>query len=94
MHRRSGRTTIHHFLCILPKDVDAFLQRYTTINMAVLALIMMQVNSPFNIPASMVPLSIDELLTRIRTHYAHIIQKYGIEIWEEYKASMTASKNR
>ena len=47
MDRRSGRTSIQRFLCILPKDVDAFLQRYTIMNKTILALLMMQVGSPF-----------------------------------------------
>ena len=94
MHRRSGRKSIQRFLCILPKDVDAFLQRYTTMNKTVLALLMMQVGSPFIVPESMLPLPIDELLARIRTQYTDAIHEYGIELREEYKGSITASKKK
>src|SRR6266481_5968077 len=79
MHRRSGRKSIQRFLCILPKDVDAFLQRYTTMNKTVLALLMMQISSPFLVPESTLPLPIHE---------------HGIELREEYKGSITASKKK
>ena len=94
MGRRSGRTSIQRFLCILPKDVDAFPQRYTIMNKTILALLMMQVGSPFIVPESMLPLSIDELLSRICTKYADVIHEYGIELREEYKGSITASKKK
>jgi hypothetical protein len=94
MHHRSGRTTIQRFLCILPKDIDAFLQRYTIMNKTILSLLMMQVGSPFIIPQTMLPLSSDELKAHIRTQYTDIIHECGIELREEYKGSITASKKR
>ena len=94
MHRRSGRKSIQRLLCILPKNVDAFLQRYTIMNKTVLALLMMLVGSPFIVPESMLPLSIDELLARIRTQHADAIHEHGIELREEYKGSITASKKK
>lgn len=94
MHRKGGRTSIQRFLCILPKDVSAFLQRYTIMNKTILSLLMMQVGSPFIIPQAMLPLSSDELLAHIRTQCADIIHEYGIELREEYKGSITASKKK
>ncbi len=92
MHRRGGRTNIQRFLCILPKDIDAFLRPYTVINKTVLTLLMMQVGSPFVLPEAMLPLSIDELLARIRTQYAGTIHTYGIELRKEYKGSLSMRK--
>ena len=81
-------------LCIFPKDIDAFLRPYTVMNKTVLTLLMMQVGSPFVLPEAMLPLSIDELLARIRTQYAGTIHTYGIELRKEYKGSLTASKKK
>lgn len=89
MHRRSRRKSIQRFLCILPKEVDSFLQPYTIMNKTILTLLMMQVGSPFIVPESMLPLSIDELLARIRTKYADAIHEYEIKLREEYKGSIT-----
>ena len=94
MHRRSGRNSIQRFLCILPKNIDAFLQRYTIMNKTILTIMMMQISSPFLVPESMLPLPIDELLARIRTKYADAIHEHGIELREEYKGSITASKKK
>ena len=91
MHRRGGRTYTQRFLCILPKDIEAFLRPYTLMNKTVLTLLMTQVGSPFVLPEAMLPLSIDELLTRIRTQYADIIYTCGIELRKEYKGSLTTS---
>ena len=90
MHRRTTNT--QRFLCILPKDIGAFLQPYTVMNKTVLALLSMQVGSPFVLPEAMLSLSIDELLTRLRTQYANTIHTYGIELRKTYKGSLTASK--
>src|SRR5260370_41583794 len=92
--RGGGRTHIRRFLCILPKDIEAFLRPYTFMNKTVLTLLMMQVGSPFVLPEAMLPLSSDELLTRIRTHYADIIHTCEIELRKEYKGSLTASKKK
>lgn len=94
MYRRGGRTNIQRFLCILPKDIDAFLRPSTVMNKTVLALLMMQVGSPFVLPEAMLPLPIDELLAHIRTQYAGTIHTYGIELRKEYKGSLTASKKK
>jgi hypothetical protein len=92
MRRLSGRTNIQHFLCILPKDIDAFLRPYTIMNKTVLTLLMMQLGSPFALPELILPLSIDELLARILTECGDTISEYGIELRKEYKGSLTASK--
>jgi hypothetical protein len=84
MLRRSGRKSIQRFLCILPKDVGAFLLRYTTINKPIIALLIMQVGSPLIVLESMLPLSIDELLARIRMKYASAIQEHGSELRKEH----------
>jgi hypothetical protein len=94
MDRKSGRTSIQRFLCVLPKDADAFLERDTIMNKIILALLMMQVGSPFVVPESMLPLPIDVLLARIRTNYADAIHEHEIELREEYKGSITASKKK
>jgi hypothetical protein len=60
-------------------------------NKTILTIMMMQISSPFIVPESMLPLSIDELLARIRTQYADAIHEHGIELREEYKGSITAS---
>jgi hypothetical protein len=91
MRRWNGRTSIQRFLCILPRDVDAFLRPYTVMNKTVLTMLMMQVSSPFVLPEAMLPLSIDELLARVRTQYADTIYTHGIELRKEYKGSFTAS---
>jgi len=93
MNKRKS-TNISRFLCILPKDVDAFLQSYPLLSKTVLSLMLMQVNTPFALPEAMLPLSVDELLARIRTQYADIIQAYEIELWEEYKGSLTTSSKK
>jgi hypothetical protein len=61
-------------------------------NKTILTLIMMQVGSPFVVPKSMLSLPIDELLSGIRTNYAVAIHEHGIELREEYKGTITASK--
>jgi hypothetical protein len=87
---RRGRTRDQRFLCVLPKDADAFLQPYSFMNKTVLTLLMMQISSPFALPDSMLPLTIDELFARVRTQYADTIQAYGIELRKEYKGSLAA----
>ena len=94
MPRTVGRTNIQRFLCILPKDIDTFLRPYTVMNKTVLTLLVMQVGSPFVLPEAMLPLSIDELLARIRTQYAGTIHTHGIELRKEYKGWLTASKKK
>src|SRR5260221_6666225 len=94
MHRRSGRKSIQRFLCILPKDVDAFLQRYTIMNKTILTIMMMRIGFPFLFPDPMLPLPIDESLGGFRTKYAEAINEHGIELREESKGSLTASKRK
>ena len=48
-------------------------------NKTILTIMMMQISSPFLVPESMLPLPIDE---------------HGIELREEYKGSITASKKK
>jgi hypothetical protein len=55
-----------------------------------LSLMMLQIHTPLVLPEAILPLSVDELLARIRTQYADIIQAYEIELREEYKGSLTA----
>ncbi len=43
-------------------------------NKTVLTMLMTQVSSPFVLPEAMLPLSIDELLARVRTQYADTIR--------------------
>ena len=74
-----GRLQTQRFLCVLPRDREAFLQPYTILNKTVLTLISMQVDSPFVLPEPMISLSVDELLASIRLHYADIISAYEIE---------------
>ena len=92
MKPRIGRKNIQRILCILPKDVETFLQHHTFINMTILVILMNQVGSPSIIPESMLPLPVNELLARIRTQYADAIHDYGIELRKEFKGSITASK--
>ena len=80
LRRISGRTSTQRFLCILPRDVDAFLRPYAIMNKTVLTMLMTQVGSPFVLPKAMLPLSIDELLARVRTQYADTIHTHGIEL--------------
>jgi hypothetical protein len=89
MNKR-GRTNVRRFLCVLPRDVDAFLQSYPLLSRTALSLMMLQIHTPLVLPEAILPLSVDELLARIRTQYADIIQAYEIELREEYKGSLTA----
>jgi hypothetical protein len=82
---RRGRGSIQRFLCVLPRDEEAFLRRYSMMTMTFLALMKMQVGSPFVIPKAILPLTIDDLFAHARTQYADIIEAYGIELREEYK---------
>ena len=50
---RRGRGSIQRFLCVLPRDEEAFLRRYSIMTMTVLALMKMQVGAPFVIPEAM-----------------------------------------
>ena len=89
MHRRNGSTKIQRFLCILPADSDAFLRPYTLINKTVLALLMIQLGSPFAVPDAMLPFPADELLTRVRMQFAQSIHEHKIELRSIYKSSLS-----
>jgi hypothetical protein len=89
---RRGQAGVQRLLCVLPRDEEAFLRRYSVMTMAVLALMKMGVGSPFVIPEAMLPLTIDELYERVRTQFAEMIEANGIELREEYKGSLGASK--
>ncbi len=89
-----GRTRVQRFLCVLPKDVEGFLRSYPFLPMTVLSLLKMQVGSPFVLPGSMLPLSVDALFASIRTRYAEMIQIHRIELRDEYKGSLTVSRKK
>ena len=78
--RQRGRRSTQRVLCVLPRDVEAFLQPYALLNKTVLTLLLTQAGSPFAIPESVIPIPVDELLAHVRTHYADVISAYGIEI--------------
>ena len=89
---RRGRSGTYRLLCVLPKDLESFLRRYKLLNMTVRVIVMKATDTPFMIPDTMLPVTADELLSRIREQYADEIQAHGIELREVHKTSLTSSK--
>ena len=90
--RRRGKIKVLRFLCILPRDVERFMQSFSLINKTVLGILMIQVGTPFAISESLLTGTVDQLLARIQIDYLDKLKEYHIEIREEYKGSITASK--
>jgi len=84
--RSAGGAIKHRLLCIVPNDVDAFLRPMSVMNMTLRAIVMRQTGSPFLIADTLSTLGNDELLARIRSDYADLIERYEIELREEYAA--------
>jgi hypothetical protein len=80
----------YRFLCILPKDAEAYLQPYTLFNKTVLTMLIATLKTPFAIPQHLLQLTSDQLLERIQTDYADILQSNAIEIREPYTGSFVA----
>lgn len=74
-----GRRGTQRVLCVLPKNVEAFLQPYTLRNKTVLTMFLTQFGSPFIIPETFISVTVEELLTHIRLYYADAISTYEIE---------------
>lgn len=80
---RPGGTSTYNFLCIVPRDVEAFLRRRTFMNMTVMAILMNQTHAPFMIPEPVLPISVHALLAHICVLYADEIRAHDIEIGEQ-----------
>lgn len=80
---RPGGTSAYNFLCIVPRDVEAFLRRRTFMNMTVMVILMNQTHVPFMIPEPTLPISVHALLAHICVLYADEIRAHGIEIGEQ-----------
>ena len=93
MPRRGGPTNSQRFLCVLPRDVEAFLRPYTLMSRIVLTWMMRWISSPFVLPEALLPLSIDELIERVRTQYAATILANEIELRDTYQGSFTTSSS-
>jgi len=91
MPRRGGKTGSQRFLCVLPRDVEAFLRPYTPMNKIVLTWMMRWISSPFALPEALLPLPIDELFEHVRAQYAATILANEIERRATYQGSFTAS---
>ena len=85
------QTATYRTLCIMPKDREAYFQRYRLLHPRRLPLlvIMAKTDSPFQISEPIVyPLSMDKLFTQIQTRFQEQIQAHQIEIREEHKITI------
>lgn len=89
---RPGGTSKYNFLCVVPKDMEAFMHRRSLLNMTVMVILMNQSNAPFMIPEPMLPISAHALLTHIRMLYADEMRAHGIEIRDHQKNTLVFPK--
>ncbi len=90
--RKRGKVKVSRLLCILPHGVERFMQSFSLLNKTVLGILMIHVGVPFAVSEALLTVPVDQLLARIQTDYSDKLQEYHIEIREEYKVSITASK--
>ncbi len=89
--RGKKRTITYRFLCMIPKDQEAFFERKKLLNwrrLSLLAVMSKMGGVTFMIPEAVLPLPLDELLSQIRTQFQDEIQMHGIEIRGEQKTSI------
>jgi len=87
--QRNKSIVAHRFLCILPRDGESFWTRYNLFSKLVTAVLMAKMDlPPIIIPESFLPLTVDELLTRIGSQYRDEIQAHAIELREEFEVSV------
>ena len=82
------RIGTNRLLAIIPKDIDAFIQRKKLLrpNRLPLWVVMSMTKTPFMLYEQLtLPVTLEELLTQISTHYQDKIQANGIEIRKEQK---------
>lgn len=86
--RGKKRTRTTRYLCIMPKDQDAYIKQQKILRPRRFAhLVMMSIiKVPFLLPElPILPISLDELLVQIRSRYAREIAAHGIEMREEQR---------
>ena len=86
--RGKKRTRTTRYLCIMPKDQDAYTKQQKILRPRRFAhLVMMSIiKVPFLLPElPILPISLDELLAQIRSRYAREIAAHGIEMREEQR---------
>jgi hypothetical protein len=88
---KRGKMRVRRFLCILPKDVDRFLQPFSLMSKTALSLLTMQVGTPFVISELLIQGSAENLLSQIRTEYADFLRSHNIELRQKYSGSVTSS---
>lgn len=89
---RPDGPTIYNFLCVVPRDVETFMYRRNLMNMTIMAILMNQTQTPFMIPESTLPISINALLTHLRVLYADELRIHSIEVLPEQTQSLISSK--
>lgn len=89
--RSKKETKTTRFLCIMPKDQEAYIKQQKILRPRRFAqLVMMSIiKVPFLLPEHLVlPISLDQLFTHIRLRYAPEIAAYNIEIRENQKITV------
>jgi len=89
---RPGGTSKYNFLCVVPRDMEAFMHRRSLLNMTVMVILMNQSNAPFMIPEPMLPISAHALMVHIHMLYADEMRAHGIEIRAEQKNTLMFSQ--
>jgi len=89
---RPDGPTVYNFLCVVPRDVEKFMYRRNLMNMTIMAILMNQTKTPFMIPESTLPISINALLTHLRVLYADELRTHSVEIRTEQTNTLTSSK--
>jgi hypothetical protein len=89
---KRGKTKIRRFLCILPKDLEKFLQPFSLMSKTALSLLTIQVGTPFVISELLIQGTAEDLLSHIQNEYADLIRFHNIELRQKYSGSLTSSK--
>lgn len=93
--RKETKTT--RFLCIMPKDQEAYIKQQKILRPRRFAQLVMIsiIKVPFFLPELPIfPISLDELFAQIRLRYASEIAAHNIEIREEQKITVPENLNQ
>nr|BBH91059.1 hypothetical protein KTC_58100 [Thermosporothrix sp. COM3] len=71
-----------HMLCVLPRDVDAFLEGVHWLNLPLMSLCLTGFGAPVAIPAGLLPLTVEELHAQICHQFQEQFERYAISAHE------------